>query len=53
MEAFAAGYEAGRRAEPLVGLQWQDLWGTPLAELRERLGLRGGRIVGEGIRAAA
>lgn len=53
LDAFAAGYEAGRRAEPLFGLDWASLWAIPLAEVRARLGLSGARIVGEGIRAAA
>ncbi len=53
MDAFAAGYEMGRRAEPLFGLEWPSLWSTPIEELRAQLGLCDARIVGEGIRAAA
>ena len=53
MDAFAAGYAAGGRAQPLFGLDWPDLWSTPIAELRAQLGLGDARIVGEGIRAAA
>lgn len=53
IDAFSAGYECGRRAEPLFGVDWPSLWATPLAEVRERLGLLDRRIVGEGIRAAA
>ncbi len=52
MAAFAAGHEAGRRAEPLFGVEWSSLYGLPLAEVRARLGLVGGRIVGEGVAAA-
>jgi ubiquinone biosynthesis protein COQ4 len=53
IDAFSAGYESGRRAEPLFGVDWSSLWTLPLAEVRERLGLLDRRIVGEGIRAAA
>jgi ubiquinone biosynthesis protein Coq4 len=53
MDAFAAGYEMGRRAEPLFGLDWPSLWSTPIEEVRAKLGLCDARIVGEGIRAAA
>jgi ubiquinone biosynthesis protein Coq4 len=53
VDAFVAGYRAGRRAEPLFGMDWESLWETPLAELRQQLGLEGAEIVGEGIRAAA
>jgi len=53
MDAFAAGYEMGRRAEPLFGLEWPSLWSTPIEQLRAQLGLCDARIVGEGIRAAA
>jgi ubiquinone biosynthesis protein Coq4 len=53
MAAFAAGYEAGRRAKPLFGIEWENLWSTPLQDVREQLGLCDVRIVGEGIPAAA
>ncbi len=53
MDAFAAGYEMGRRAEPLFGLEWPSLWSMPIEQLRAQLGLCDARIVGEGIRAAA
>jgi ubiquinone biosynthesis protein Coq4 len=53
LDAFAAGYESGRRAEPLFGVDWPSLWALPLAEVRARLGLLDQRIVGEGIRSAA
>ena len=53
LDAFVSGYGMGRRAEPLFGLEWQELWALPLARVRERLGLDGAGIVGEGIRAAA
>jgi len=52
VDAFAAGHEAGRRAEPLFAVDWSSLFSLPVAEVRARLGLAGGRIVGEGVAAA-
>jgi ubiquinone biosynthesis protein Coq4 len=53
MDAVTAGYEMGRRAEPLFGVDWPPLWDVPLSEIRARFGIAGTRVVGEGIRAAA
>lgn len=53
MAAIAAGYEMGKRAEPLFGVDWPSLWATPLADVRARFALRGERLLGEGIRSAA
>ena len=53
MDALAAGYAHGRQTPPLFGTDWEALWALPLDEVRRRLGLEGGRIVGEGIRSAA
>jgi ubiquinone biosynthesis protein Coq4 len=53
MDAVTSGYEMGKRAEPLLGVDWSTLWDVPLRDVRERLGLTGGRVFGEGIRAAA
>ncbi len=53
LSAFAAGYEAGRRAEPLFGLDWPALWATPLVEVRSNLKLADARIVGEGVHPTA
>ena len=52
MDALVAGYRAGRRAEPLFAVDWEELWETPLAAVRRRLGLEEADIVGEGIIAA-
>ena len=52
-EAFSVGYRAGQRAEPLFGTAWDELWGTPLDEVRAQFAIDRARIVGEGIRAAA
>jgi len=38
-----AAFRAGRRAEGLALFPWEDHWETPLAELRQRLGLRPAR----------
>ncbi len=51
--AFSAGYRAGKAAHPLMGEDWRLHWATPVADLRERFGLAGADIVGEGILAAA
>jgi ubiquinone biosynthesis protein Coq4 len=53
MDAIVAGYEAGKRAEPLFGVAWPELWELPIAEVRARFGITAGTVVGEGIRAAA
>lgn len=51
--AFSAGYQGGKRAEPLFGADWDALWELPVSELRVRFGVDRAEIVGEGIRAAA
>ncbi len=53
MAAVVAGYKLGKRAEPLFGVDWSQYWAMPLAEMRNRLGLEGEPLLGEGIRAAA
>ena len=53
MDALAAGYEMGKKAEPLFGVEWGELWGVPIDELRRRFGIAGRKIAGEGVRAAA
>ncbi len=52
-EAFAAGYQTGKRTQPLFGLDWDALFEVPIDELRERLEVDRSDIVGEGVRAAA
>lgn len=39
MDAISTGWTAGRAAEPLAALPWEDLMDLPLEELRARLGL--------------
>jgi len=53
LAAASAGYRAGKRAEPLFGVAWDELWETPVDELRTRFGLDPEAIVGEGILRAA
>jgi ubiquinone biosynthesis protein COQ4 len=53
MEAVVAGYEMGKRSEPLFGVDWSALWALPLGDVRARFGITGERLIGEGIRAAA
>ena len=50
--AFGAGYQSGKRSQPLFGTDWDELWAAPLAEVRKRFEISGERI-GEGIRTAA
>jgi len=52
-EAFSAGYQTGKRTQPLFGTDWDALWDVPLAEVRSRFDIDRSTIVGEGIRAAA
>jgi ubiquinone biosynthesis protein Coq4 len=40
VEAVARGWQMGRRARPLFGVSWGELWARPLAEVRETLGVR-------------
>jgi len=50
--ASSAGYRAGQRAEPMFGVDWDELWGMPIAEVRARFAVDRAEIVGEGIPAA-
>jgi ubiquinone biosynthesis protein COQ4 len=34
MSAISAGYQIGKRAKPLFGVNWEELWATPLDEVR-------------------
>jgi ubiquinone biosynthesis protein COQ4 len=53
MEAVTTGYQSGKRAEPLFGVDWAELWDRPLYEVRARFGIDATSVTGEGIRAAA
>ena len=39
MTAITRGWLLGKRAEALFGVRWNDLWTTPLDEVRQLLGL--------------
>ena len=53
MEAIVAGYQSGKRAEPLFGVDWSEFWEVPIDTVRIRFGIAAGSTVGEGIRVAA
>lgn len=53
MDALTAGYQMGKEARPLFGLQWDALWAQSIGDLRSELGLDAGATLGEGIRIAA
>jgi ubiquinone biosynthesis protein Coq4 len=53
LQALVAGYQAGRRAEPLLGADWPTLWSAPIGEARARFGIDSRDACGEGVRAAA
>ena len=36
MEAIARGWDRGRRAKPLFGARWSEMWVLPLVEVRRR-----------------
>jgi ubiquinone biosynthesis protein COQ4 len=37
MDAIARGWAMGKRAQPLLGVRWAELWETPLTDVRARL----------------
>ena len=39
MDAITEGWALGRRAQPLMGVHWEEYWESPLAELRVEFGL--------------
>jgi len=53
LEAFSAGYRAGRLASPLLGADWDALFALPIDEVRSRFAIDRSGIVGEGVREAA
>jgi len=38
-DAIARGWEMGKRARPLFGVRWDELWTTPIEEVRRTLGV--------------
>lgn len=47
MTQIARGWQLGRKARPFFGVDWKQLWATPLSEVRTRLGLE--RVSVEGV----
>jgi len=43
VEAFCDGYRNGRRARPLLGVKWEDLWLEPVEDLRRRYNIEAAR----------
>ena len=39
MDAITEGWALGRRSKPLLGVQWEEYWERPLAELRQEYDL--------------
>jgi ubiquinone biosynthesis protein COQ4 len=39
LSQIARGYAMGKRAKPLFGARWAELWEVPLVELRRRFGI--------------
>ena len=39
MDAITEGWALGRRAKPLIGVEWEEYWECPVTELREKYGL--------------
>ena len=58
LSAISAGYQMGLHARPLLAQKWEQLWDTPVAELRERLGIApltdevAGRYDPDGVKAS-
>src|SRR5215472_2606721 len=44
LEAVAKGWSLGKRARPLFGVEWDELWGLPLDEVRRRLDVEPARV---------
>lgn len=53
MEAFTAGYRAGRGANRLFGADWDTLFALPIDVVRSRFAIDRSEIVGEGVPEAA
>lgn len=43
VEAFCEGFRNGRRARPLLGVKWEELWEEPLEDVRRRFGIEAAR----------
>jgi ubiquinone biosynthesis protein Coq4 len=43
VEAFCEGFHHGRRAQPMLGVKWEELWREPVEELRRRFNIEPAR----------
>jgi len=41
MDEMCRGWLLGKRARSLIGVRWEELWGTPLAEVQAMFGIEG------------
>jgi ubiquinone biosynthesis protein Coq4 len=39
IDAIGRGWEMGKRAKPLFGVRWDQLWTVPLETVRKSLGI--------------
>jgi ubiquinone biosynthesis protein Coq4 len=39
IDAIARGWQMGKRAQPLFGVRWDELWGQPIDDVREGFGV--------------
>lgn len=39
MDAITRGWTLGKKAYPLLGIRWDEMWELPLADVRRRLGI--------------
>ena len=49
MDALLAGYQMGKKAKPLFGVNWEANWGRSVDEIRLELGLLDNVVLGEGV----
>ena len=52
-DAIATGWNAGKRSQPLFGIDWTSQWHRPIEEVRQQLNLPARAGVGAGVLAAA
>ena len=44
-----AGYQMGKKAKPLFGVNWEANWGRSVDEIRLALGILDNAVLGEGV----
>jgi ubiquinone biosynthesis protein Coq4 len=40
LDAIVRGYRMGKHAQPLFGINWKEIWETPLADIRTQLNIK-------------